>query len=385
MNVINNMVSKTSEKIFNGLEVITFAVTHNEPLEKVAKITGRILTIAEVVFSGLSKALSNFQTQLTDTIVVFESLRFIGAANIILVPKNGKYFLTDPANSWQKRLDRVNLFFHTAFKSYKGLNKFGFASLGVMSKEVIGKLPIFTLTMDSFMLGSCFFSLWDNIGINLPNARQELEKANRKIDKWESRPTEIAYLKANFENECTLFETRCQAKVVDLHAKLEDLEKQVRLNDDKLLKASDLPKKAQEKTIADCTAESIKLTKEIEKIHAKQQKVEGQLSKIAVGNFRGVAEDLEKKDVIHKLKKWEVCKANAQQDQAKIWLKVANAVAKFSAIILALTLVALNVWTAPTILALAIVGGITDSIGLTKILAEEFWKPKAIPTKFAAV
>lgn len=387
MNAINNMVNKTNEKFSYGLDVIAFIVTHNEPLEKFAKITGRILSISEVILNGLSATFANFHAQLTDTIIIFESLRFIGATNLLVSQKNGKFFLADPENSWQKRLDRVNLFFHTGFKSFKALNKFGFVSLGVMAKEVVGKLPIFTLTMDSFMLGSCFFSTWDSLGINLPKARNKIAEANSKIAKWESRPTEIMYLKANIESECTLFETKCKAKAVELNARLEELEKKTRLNEDKLLKAnseSHLPKTAQEKIISDCSAESLILSRDIEKVHKKQQKIEDRLTKIAVGDFISLAEDLEKKDVDLKLKKWEVCKANGKQEQSKILLRVANAVAKFSAIILALTLVATNIWTVPTLLTLSIVGGVTDSIGLTKILIEEFWKPKPIPTSFAA-
>lgn len=387
MNAINNLVNKAGNGICDGLEIAAYTVTHNEPLEKVAKITGRIISIAEIVFNGLSEALSNFSSQVRDSIIVFETLRFVGIVNLLISPKNGKYFLTDPQNSWQKRIDRVNLAFHCSFKSFKGLSRFGFVSMGVMAKNVIGKLPIFTLVMDSFMLVSSFFSTWDSLGVNMPKARKKMAEADDKIDKWENRQTEIAYLKANIETEVVHYEEKYSTKSIELNTKLGELEKKARLNEDKLLKANEetqLPKAAQEKIISECKAEAIILSREIDKVQVKQQKNEDRIAKIAAKNYKGLAEDLEQKNVNLKLRKWEVCKANAKQEQSKTWLRVANAVAKFAVITVALTLAAISLSTTPALLSLLAMGVLSDSIGLSKLLVEEFWKPKPVPVNFAA-
>lgn len=386
MSAINHLVSKTGNGIVDGLEVASWAMTKNEPLEKVAKITGRVIEMAAIIFDGISAGLANFGSQIKDNVIVLETLRLIGATKLLFTPqeRNGKYFLADSDNSWQKRVDRVNLFFHCCFKSYKGLNRFGFASLGVMAKEVIGKLPVFQLTMDSFMLVSCFFSAWDSIGVHYPRALKAISEADRKLEKWESRPMEISFLKANIEEECTHFEPRYQAKVVELNARLEKLEKDARLNEDKLLKATEqnsLPEAEQKKIISACSNEKKRLASEINKVHQKQLQNDERLAKLATGDLKGLAQDLERQDVDLKLKQWEIRKANGKQKQTTIWLRVANSVSKFAAIILALTLVATNHWTVPATAALLVMGIVADSIGLSKLLAEEFWKDKAIPRK----
>lgn len=388
MNAINNLVNKIGNGFSCALDIAAYTVTHNEPLEKVAKITARIISIAELAFNILSDAISNLKSQLLDTIIVFETLRFVGAVNLLVCPqKNGKYFLVDSENSWQKRVDRVNLAFHCAFKSFKGLNRFGFVSMGVLAKDAIGKLPFFTLIMDTFMLGSCTFSAWDNLGVNFPKARKNYAEADTKIIKWESRQTEIAYLKANIESECIHFESRYSQKANELDAELAKYEKKDRLNADKLLRANEptqLPKAKQEKLISECEKKTIKYSRITAQIQRKQLKNDGRLEKIAAKNFRGLGEDLEKTNITYKLKVWEVRKANASQIQSKVWLRVANSVAKFTAICLAFTLTALSFWTVPASLALFGMGVLTDSIGLSKLLVEEFWKAKPIPTNFAA-
>jgi hypothetical protein len=382
MNAINNLVNRTGEGFCNGLQVAAWSMTNNEPLEKVSKITGKTIEAAGIIFGGLSVGFSNFGAQIKDNIIVLETLRFIGAVRLYLICKDeeGKYFMTNPRNSWQKRVDRVNLIIHTAFKSWKGLNRFGFVSLGVLAKDAIGKLPFFTLLMDSFQLGSCFFSAWDSIGVNYPKALEDIAKGNKKIEKWEKRPLEIAFLKANVESECTHFKAKYEDKAIELNGRLEDFEKKARLNEDKLLKANSLPKEKQDKIIAECQAKKKELTLAIEKVHAKQEQNDDRLARFAAKDFRGLAADLERKDIDLKLRRWEVFKANGKQRQSVIWLRVANSVGKTVAISLAFTLLTLNLWTAPATLALAGMGIIADSIGLSKLIAEEFLKPKPLPT-----
>ena len=384
MESIKSYINHVTAGMHKTLEISAYTVTHAEPLEKVAKITGRILGMAEIAFNGLSKAFANLNSQLRDTILVFETLRFVGVMNMLLTPKNGKYFLSDPNNSWQKRADRVNLAFHTAFKMVKGLNKFGFVDIGFMAKNVVGKLPIFTLSMDSFIIASSFFSTWDILVNSLPRANKTLAKANAKVDEWEWRPTALLLLKANDEIQRLQFEEKYSQKAEKLRAEQADLESKFRLNEDKLQKLaspeSTLKKDVQEKTLAECMSEKKKLSQLLGRVNVRIHDTDEKISKIAARDCRGVAADLEKADANFKLKKWEVRKANAQQEKTKIWVRIANAVGKIGVVTLALGLAAASVIAAPIpAFTLLFIGTIVDSIGLTKILIEEFWKPKPLP------
>lgn len=386
MNSISNSVNYAVNQISDGfqgtLKVVAYTVNNSEALEKVTKIAERSIRVLGIVLNSLSQAASNLGLQLKDTIIVFETLRFVGIVKLMFCPnEKGKYFLSDAANSWQKKVDRVTLAFHCAFKSVKGLNTFGFVELGAMAKNVIGKLPIFVLVMDSFVLASSFFGSWDCIANGLPKAYKKISVANDKIDKWEYRPTAIALLKANDEIERKYFENKYAAKAADLNAKFSDLEKKIRLNEDKLAKAqeSHLSKEIQEKIFTDCKAEAKKLTLEINRIQAKLQIVDQRIAKIAACDCKGLAEDLEKANVAFKIKKWEVLKSNAKQEASKVWIGIANAIGKIVVVTLALTLTAVNVWTDPFLLSLLFLGILVDSIGLSKILVAEFWKPKAVP------
>lgn len=404
MKIINNI----AKGFHKSLEVAAHTVTHSEPLEKVAKIVDRVISALAVVFGTLSASMLDFGSRLKSSIIVFESLRFVGVMNMLVNPnpKTGKYLLTDPTTSWQKCVDRVTLAFHTAFKTVKGLNKFGFIGLGIMAKNAIGKLPIFTLAMDSFIIASSFFSTWDNIANGLSKPSEKIAKANKMLDKWEFRPTAIAFLKAEDEITRKYFETAYNEKASALKTKLAGLEKEARLNEDilqktlelqKQEKSSQLPKIAQEKIIVECMEKSKALSLKIEGKQRKLLKTEERIYKIASSNYKGLAEDLEKSSAKYlvkktdgkiedlKMKKWEVYKANKTQERSKIWLRIANAVGKIAVVVFALTLTAINLWTAPFLLSLLGMGIIVDSIGLSKILIEEFWKPKPLPKVTSSV
>lgn len=391
MNSVNNVINHINKGFHTSLELAAYTVTHSEPLEKVAKLIERIIRVAEVIMGTLSTAFLTLASQLKDTIIVFETLRFVGVMNLLICPKNGKYFLTDPANSWQKRADRVTLAFHSALKSFRGLNKFGFVEMGAMAKNAIGQLSIFALVTDSFILASNFFSSWESIANNLPKAHKKIADADSKIDKWEHRPAALDYLRVGDELECKYFETVYIAKANALHAHFDRLEKKVRFNDDKHQKAlevneageSRLPKAIQEKIIADSLSENKKIGIEIGKVEAKLQKTEQRIARLAARELTELAKELGKTDSTFKVKQWEVMKANAEQEQTKVWLRIANAIGKIAVVSFALVLTSINLWTAPFTLSLLFLGIVVDSIGLSKILVEEFWKPKPIPKNTA--
>jgi hypothetical protein len=276
---------------------------------------------------------------------MFDTLKFFGSSkNLICPDEKGKYLLTNPENSWQKCADRVALTIHTGFKTFKGMNKFGFVSLGQMAKNAIGHLSIFQLVMDGFILASNVFGLWDSVKYGLPKANKKIKEASEKIDEWEQRPYAIELLKAGDKLELQTFQEHYEAKATELHKQLN--------------KAEGKQKAA---------------------IQAKLEKIDSRIAKIAANDFAGLAVDLEKANIPLKQKKWEVCQYNAKQEHTKVWIKIVGAICKIAVISLALVLIATNMWAAPYALSLLALGNITDSIGLTKIVLDKFWKPEPLP------
>lgn len=348
---VGNAVASLRPPLETSLEVVSDIVNHTEPLEKVTKIAERSIRGVEIVCGGVSEAVSRFGEQLVNASLMFDTLKFFGNAKNVMCPdENGKYLLTNPANSWQKCADRVTLAIHSTFKFVKGLNKFGFVSLGFMAKNAIGTLPIFQLVMDSFIIASNVFGFWDSVALALPKANKKLKEANEKIDKWQQRAYSIELIKAGDRLELQTFQERYEAKATALSRQLQKLE------------AADSKGLAQ-----------------IESTKAKLHRVNERIAKIASDDFTGLAADLEKTDISLKEKQWEVIKYNAQQECTKVWIKIANAICKISVVTFALILIATNVWTAPYALSLIALGNLTDVIGVTKIELDAFWKPKAIP------
>lgn len=347
MSNVSAAANHIGPKIEQGLEASAFIVNNTEPLEKATKITGRFIDAAKILRGGLSESMTNFNENLINASLMFDTLKFFGnAKNLVCPDEKGRYLLTNPENTWQKCADRVTLAIHSGFKTFKGLNKFGFVSLGAMAKNAIGHLPIFQLVMDGFILASNVFGLWDSVAYNLPKANQKIKEANEKLDKWQQRSYAIELLKAGDELELQTFKEKYEAKATELHKQL-------------------------------LTAEG----KKEAAIQAKLERIDSRMAKIAARDFTGLAADLEKTNIALKQKKWEVCQRNAQKESTKVWIKIASAIGKIIVVSFALTIIAANLWAAPYALSLIALGNITDSIGLTKILLDQFWKAEPLPVR----
>ena len=187
----------------------SFIATNAESLEKVAKITDRMIGIEEAIFKSIPAPLRTFDSQLKDAIVVFETLKLVSSIKDLCCPQeNGKYVLLDNGHTWQRRLDRVCLLVHNVFKHVKGLAKLGLVELGVMAKNVIGKLPIHTLVMDGFIILSSIFGIWDSIIKGLPQSHKEISKAELNVAKWKSRALAIELLAAGHDEPLKNFKER---------------------------------------------------------------------------------------------------------------------------------------------------------------------------------
>lgn len=350
--------------IGNGIEstikMAAFTATHAEPLEKIVKILERTININAALTGVMSKPMKALSTELRDAATLFETVKIFGTIKqFVSRDKEGKYFLTNSHNTWQRRADRVCLAFHNVFKTIKGLNRAGFVELGIMAKNAIGKLPVFVLLMDSFIMLSSFFGTWDSLSDGIPKAEKKINHADAKLAKWQFRKEAIAQLSTKHVVDLSNFET-------DFRGKKERITHTLA---------------AKEKALGEANSSKAteKLSKEIEKLQAQQQKYDTRLEKIASHDCKGLAEELAKTKIDGKIRKWEVMRENANIPLNKNWLRVANNVGKIAIVAWAMLCTVLNTWSLPFYLSVLVVGVIVDSMGITKMLYDEFAREKPLP------
>jgi len=404
MNAVNNVYKGCQYGLDGCGKVAAKAATEVELLEKLTKIGYRILDVFAVK-GNLSAPFAVLSRHLKQTAEVFESFRFFGAMQTLICPnKEGVYFLKDPKNSWQKCADRVFLAGHTGLKMLNGMDKFNLIHLGTVAKVSIGHLPIFKLTYDGFIILSSFFGSWDAIN-HLPGVRKHLSEADYKIEKWEFRPTMIALVRASDQIEIAEYQEKCittvfekQEEIAKNNKKLAVLQQEALVYEDVLKNIDNgsfiapkksllsfraqTPEEIREKTQAKAKeiAKKIGQVKVIQqKYEQRIQRCEDRLTKIAAHDYKGLADELSTKNIEYKSNKWQVSKYNAEVDQNKMWLKIANAVGKIAVVTLALTLMAFNFWTAAATLTLLGLGIVVDSIGSIKILYEDYRHHKPMP------
>lgn len=400
MNATSGIVPKGIQQ---GLEIGSFVTKNAEPLEKVAKNTYRLIDMWAAVYGSVSAPFAMLSSQLKDSVTVFESIRVFGAIKtLVCKDEDNKYFLFNEKNTWQKKVDRVCLAFHNSFKSVKGLSKAGLVQLGACAKHAIGKLPVFTLVTDGFMIGSSFFSIWDISVKGFPRGQEALKLADEKILKWEDRPFAVDLLKRGIVSKTTRneLEAKYQGKAIAIANKIEDKTKELQVKEEALqtiLASKTENSSEKEKASTEAYMAIKKLTVEISKLIAAQVKNNDRLEKLELQDYKALASTFEKtvktvqfgkevdeKQCEFKSRQWQVKRENAQVEQNKNWIRLANSVGKVAVITLALTLIALDAWMFPCVMSLLALGFIVDSIGLTKFVYEEFAKSKPVPFQISA-
>lgn len=397
------MTSLTTN-IHNGLEYSNFTATEAEPFEKALKIVDRGIQLAQLITGTVSTPFLTLSSQLKDACTVLESVKIFGSIKMFIVPeKNGHYLLTNPDNSWQKCLDRVSLLAHNAFKFVKGLNKFGFVQLGVMAKNVIGQLPIFTLVMDSFIVASSAFSTWDTFAFGLPKAHGEASEAQAKLDKWQGRLAAIEYLKTGHADEAKKISDRYLKKFEEIDNKITSLTfDQIAAE----LKIAELqrPLSVEYQTtpeLEETKAVLAEANKGLKQAEAAKNALLPYIELINNQEWKGLAAILEEKAnrpmriinqawtdrkeddavsrVDFKIRKWEAMKTNAKINTNKAWISIANAIGKIVVVGMALAFSALNLWVLPSLIAINLVGNTVDAIGWTKFATTKFYRNVTVP------
>lgn len=400
MNINTSCLSK-------GLEYAEFTAKRAEPLEKFAKMIYRYIDLAGLFFGKVSAPFETFASQLKEACTAYEMVKVFGNIKMFIVrEKNGEFLLTNSENSWQKKADRVTLLCHNTFKFVKGLSKFGFVKLGIMAKEVIGKLPIFNLAMDGFIIASSAFSTWDSVAFGLPKAFGKTADANESLDKWRKRLASIEWLKVGEPKECANVAQHYLTKFDTLNAKIESLTLQAATAEEKVAQVK-TGLEAYQITKALVSAENNlkKIQTELKQAEKARSAVEPRIELIKNQDWRGLAEsleanakrqmvivnagwkekpeDLKMSNVDFKIRKYEAAKENAKIETNKTWLKIANAIGKIAVVALAMVLTATNLWIFPTLVAIAVVGNTVDTIGWAKFVADEYYKNVTEPIAVA--
>lgn len=345
-----------------------------DAMDKTAKLTYRWIDLIEVLTNSVSapvKLLSSRMKILSD---MFEATRFFGVASVLTSQNHkGVYYLQNKRNSWQKCVDRICLLAHTAFKMINGGNRYGLCDLGPIlpSIKIFGSLTAFKFITDGFMVISSFFGIWDS-ALTLKRTKEEMKTINYKIEKWEYRPLQSALIRKGNQVEIGEMKTLCARKISSTSSEMAKTQAELNkvnssISSEKMAKMS--PEERQ-RVMKETSIKAKEISEKIAHMQIVKNKFEIRLSRLNTGDYESVANELDKKNADLKLKKWELMKNYAETQQTAHWLKIAASAAKIAVIALALSMIALGIWTAPWMVTLLSIGIISDSIGISKIFYE---------------
>ena len=336
-----------------GLKIGEIFTSRTEALEKVAKNSHRLIEIGSKLQVFTSSALDSLTTTLKSVVDVFEAIRLIGILHLFFCPqKNGKYFLFDEGISTVKKIDRSFLAGHLVCKSARVLNKWRLIDLGEIAKaKIIGGLTFFHVFTDSLMTMSCVFNIADTV-----ERFQDCTKKNalneKKIKHWEERPDLLAKVEAGDVQEIMRLEEYWKGKIERKKAEIEK----------KLSKLDQYNVSATRERVAGLGRDITKL--------------ESRLEKVAKQDYKALYTDLAKTKPAEKIEKWRRADERVEDERKLNWVKIATSVSKIFVIFMAFAFTALNIVAAWPIALLLACGIIADSIGLAKIVMEQFSKDK---------
>ncbi len=354
-----------------AVDASAFIVSEVEPLEKAMKVVAKTIDLSELLGKGTVPG-PVVSAHLKESIMLVETLSFFRLLQLTFRPKNGKYFLTDPANSWQRRAARVSILSHSTLKLFYAAQKWKFTELAFEAKHSVGKLHTFRLVTDGLYVFYNIFSAWDNIR-TIVNCTKAKSLVNKKIAKWQSHSQTVDLVRQGDQKTIAKLSQKYSAnidntkKMATLNAeKLHQLD-----TDPKLLKLSEKKRGALRQQYQSTA----------EKIAAKMSKLplwEERLKKIETKDFTGLATDLASKNVDKKLEKWRFDKFTVVLNLKKAVLGFLSAAAKATVVALALTWMAIDFATLPLTAFLISLSAFADSVGLTRMLIDKF-PPKYKP------
>lgn len=357
-----------------GFEGSSHIASNVEACDKTLKVAYRTIDLIAVIKGTIDEAFKKMSFQFKETCAFFEATRFFSGMKILICPEEGgKYFLTNPKNSWQKCAERICLTVSAFLKTVRNGVKYGFFHLAIITKYTIGHLPLYSLAADGLIILSNVFGIWESNN-KLSSLHKKKAIANKKLEKWESQPALLASLRKGDHHAIERLQEKYVAKSEKMKTKLAALHLKSRLCIDMIAKVKDtkhqeveLSVTKQQQTIKECTHKIGEINQEISQAVNLQKKYETRLDKIAAKRFEQLAHELEQKDVNSKIRRWEAVKIDINFDRIPLYLKITAAFSKIVVIGLALTLIALNLWTAPCLITLLSLGIFSDDLGLIKL------------------
>ena len=169
-----------------ALDASAHTATHFNSLEKVCKISYRVLDIAVLLFQEkVSSSFKLLSSQIKDVILVLETSRFFPVAYPMIFPdENGKRFYD--VKTKIQTAERASITAHLVFKVTGGLERVGLINLGKISTYTLGRLTVFRWLAEAFILSFNFFGSLDGTVTYKANA-EKLTLCEKKIAKWNSR------------------------------------------------------------------------------------------------------------------------------------------------------------------------------------------------------
>ena len=393
MNPTTN-VKTFSQKCGQGIDASSFIANRTEPLEKVAKLTHKTIEFVQVLFQVSSNAFINLASRARDTAELIEAVQIIERVReLSSSDAEGRSFFQ--ANNWQKIADRVFLTAHSTFKTTGFLVSMGLITLGRVGAFAIGHLTVFKLMTEVLVCISSVFGVWDNTN-KLSKCYNDLNLSSLKIEKWTHRTQFLGKVRVGEKETVDKLEQSYEEKSFKMLQEIQKLDQKqdqarayITALETSEKSISPLPEKLVQKlknqTIEELTAKYTDkarvISDQIADLQQNQKKYDERLVDIAAKEYQALADKLSKKDIQYQILKWEHNKDNTNLSITKSWLGVAKGVFKIALVTLALFLIALDAWAAPCLLTLLALAIIHDSLGLSRILHDEYLKLKPFQYK----
>lgn len=167
------------------MDAVSKVATEFFPLEKMAKISYRMLDLAKVLHESFPSHLVILSSQIKNLVLGIESTRFFCVSFPVFFPKNGSFF---HARTYVQCAEKICITSHLAFKTLFGADYVGLIRLGTIGTYAIGNLSVFKWALETTVLMYNFFGAWDGIN-SLIKAESNLAVANKKLKKWDLRKT----------------------------------------------------------------------------------------------------------------------------------------------------------------------------------------------------
>lgn len=178
-----------------GIDAFGKAAIEYYPLEKVAKLAYRAIDLTNIVITKLSPAFMLLSSQIKDLVLAIESTRFFCVAfPVIFGDKSGKSLFE--GKSIIQCCEKISITIHLALKTIFGADRVGLIRLGVIGTYAIGHMPLFKWALEGTVMTYNFFGACDG-AVGVSEAKERIELAQKKIEKWSARQTSLA---STFEN-----------------------------------------------------------------------------------------------------------------------------------------------------------------------------------------